>query len=142
MTSNLESLAGVTISHVSKTTICNSCYNIKYENEPCLKGSQKVDFKKSLASNIKKRRENDREGSELSKDKVVDIDNEVSFRFNKSFNKDVIRNNRKDGLGDEPPISEPHNVVMIHHPVLASPTRIWIMDRFNEGNSFIFLLKR
>ena len=38
-------------------------------------------------------REEDREGSELPKGKVVDIGNEVSFRLNENFNEDVIRNN-------------------------------------------------
>ena len=124
MASNSESSASVTISHVSKTTICNSCYSTKYENELCLKCSQNEVFEKSLASDIKKMREEDREGSELPKGKVVDIDNEVSFRLNENFNEDVIRNNRKARLVDEPAISEPHNVVMIRHPVLGSLTRI------------------
>ena len=95
MASNSESSASVTISHVSKTTICNSCYSTKYESKLCLKCSQNEVFEKSLASDIKKmREEEDREGSELPKGKVVDIGNEVSFRLNENFNEDVIRNNK------------------------------------------------
>ena len=33
MTSNLESSTGVTISHISRTIVCNSFYCTKYENE-------------------------------------------------------------------------------------------------------------
>ena len=124
MASNSESSVGFTISHVSKTTICNSYYSTKYENKLCLKCSQNEIFEKSLASDIKKRCEDDREDSELPKDQVADIDNEVSFRFNKNLNEDVIRNSRKARLVDEPPISEPHNVVMIRHPALGSSPRI------------------
>ena len=84
----------MTISHTSKTTICNSSYSTKYESELCLKCSQNEVFGKYLASDIKKMHEEDREGPELPKGKVVDIDNEVSFRLNENFNEDVIRNNK------------------------------------------------
>ena len=103
MTSNWEFSAGVTISHDSKTTICNSCYSTKYESEPYLKCSQNEDFEKSLASDIRIRREDDRESSELPKDKVVNIDNEVSFCFNKNFSEDNIRNDRETRLINKPP---------------------------------------
>ena len=92
-----------------------------------LKCSQNKDFEKSLASDIKKRHEDERSADVLPKDKVADIDNKVSFCFNENFNKEV-RNNRKARLADELPISEPRNVVTISHPVLGSLTRICMSE--------------
>ena len=68
-----------------------------------MKCSQNENFEKSLATDIGIRREDDRESSELPKDNVVNIDNEVSFCFNKNFNEDNIRNDRETRLINEPP---------------------------------------